>query len=174
MHTFLSGQEGPEPFLRRLQNRSYRYNGFNLLVGDGAAFFHFSSQGNGIQRLQPGIYGLSNRLLDSPWPKLLQGKRRLKALMAEKEHIEPADLLPILTDRTIAEDHRLPDTGIGIEKERMLSPAFIASPDYGTRSSSVLTISSKGVVQFTEYTWPTDGSGTDPVAVQTHQFTIGK
>ncbi len=171
---YLCAKAAPEPFLRHLQNHASRYNGFNLLAADRTSLFHFCSQGSGIRRLQPGVYGLSNRLLDSPWPKIIAGKRRLRSIMAEREHIEAEDLLPLLTDRTIAEDHRLPDTGVGIEKERMLSPAFITSPDYGTRSSSVLTISIKGVVQFTEVTWPADGSGPRPVSMQTHQFTIGR
>jgi uncharacterized protein with NRDE domain len=174
VRNYLSGQESPEHYLRRLQDRAAHYNGFSLLVGDGSTLFYYCSQGNGIQRLTPGLYGMSNRLLDTPWPKILQGKRRLKAILADHKLIESADLLPVLTDRTIAEDHHLPDTGIGIEKERMLSPAFITSPDYGTRSSSVLTLTPKGAVHFTEYTWPADGSGIDPVDVQSFQFTIGR
>jgi uncharacterized protein with NRDE domain len=160
--------------LRRLQEQVGRFNGFNLLAGDKSELFYLCSQGNGVQRLSAGLYGLSNRLLDTPWPKIIEGKRRLKAAIADNKPIEAAELLPILTDRSAAEDHRLPDTGVGIEKERMLSPAFITSPEYGTRSSSVLTITTKGGVQFTEYTWPVDGSGTDPVDVHSFQFTIGK
>jgi len=98
-------------------------------------------------------FGLSNHLLDTPWPKVERGKKALQALLARKQRPLPEDSFDILTDRTMPDDKSLPDTGVGLQWERILSPIFISSPTYGTRSSIVLMVDGKGHVTFIERTF---------------------
>ncbi len=88
--------------------------------------------------MSPGIYGLSNHLLDTPWPKVVKGKD---------------EFFDMLGDRTAPSDSELPDTGMGLQRERMLSPVFVSSPDYGTRSSTILLIDQDDSVTFMEKTF---------------------
>ena len=104
--------------------------------------------------LGSGIYGLSNRLLDSSWPKVEKGKEKLSKILGKKSFDEE-DLFQALYDDKIAPDEELPDTGVGIEKERMLSSMFIKSPKYGTRCSTVLLVDQANVVTFSERTFNT-------------------
>jgi uncharacterized protein with NRDE domain len=146
---YLRGREIPEAYLRRIAPDADRFNGFNLLVGDPGSLFCYSNRG-ARERLGPGIYGLSNRLLDTPWPKVERGKTALSALLEEKKGLSPERLFALLADRTRPPDNRLPDTGVGLAWERVLSPLFIESPVYGTRSSTVLLIDQRGEVTFAE------------------------
>lgn len=149
---YLRSRESPEAYLGRIAPGADRYNGFNLLVGNPEELFSFSNRGRREppQPLQPGIYGLSNHLLETPWPKVVLGKAGLKALLAGEAGVSPEALFGLLADRTRAPDDRLPDTGVGLAWERVLSPLFIESPAYGTRSSTVLRINRRGGVTFVE------------------------
>lgn len=146
---YLRSGEVPEAYLRGISSNSDRFNGFNLLVGDPGVLFCYSNRG-ARERLDPGIYGLSNRLLDTPWPKVERGKAALSVLLKDKKALSPEGLFALLADRTRPPDDRLPDTGVGLEWERVLSPLFIESPVYGTRSSTVLLIDRRGEVTFAE------------------------
>ena len=146
---YLRSLAPPGVYLDRVASEADRFNGFNLLVGDPDALFCFSNRG-ARECLQPGIYGLSNRLLDTPWPKVEKGKRGLKAILHDEKGVTPEALFKLLADRTPAPDDRLPDTGVGLEWERLLSPLFIESQAYGTRSSTVLLIDRNGSVTFIE------------------------
>lgn len=140
---FLRGAEAPGDYLARLESRAAEYNGFNLLAGDARSLFWFSNRsGEPPRRLEPGIYGLSNHLLDTAWPKVQRGKRELARLLAGPA--DPVPLLDLLLDRTLAADHLLPDTGVGAERERALSAAFILTPGYGTRASTALLLRPDG------------------------------
>jgi len=136
-----------------------RHNGFNLLAGEDGGAHWGSNRGPAARSLAPGIYGLSNRLLDTPWPKVL----RVKAAFADwcrrdgSEDLETAELFAMLHDRTEAPDDDLPSTGLAIERERLVSAAFIVSPVYGTRCSTVLTIGYDGNAHFTERTFDPEG-----------------
>ncbi len=165
---FLLGREKPAEYLNKLAAHAHRYNGFNLLVGQGASFCHYSNCSSGIRALEPGIHGLSNHLLDTPWPKVEKGKRALRALLAAKS-LSPKDLFSFLHDRTAAPDESLPDTGVGLEMERMLSPIFINSPDYGTRSSTIILLDRTGRVTFIEQSFR---NGTDDPAIMEHSFLL--
>ncbi len=148
---FLNSQISCAKFGEQLKRTAGRYNGHNLLYGDMEGIFCFSNVSNEIQNVSPGIHGLSNRFLDSPWPKVVKGKKTFKrCLDTELTH---EILLSLLTDREKPEDHRLPDTGVGLEWERMLSPLFIESETYGTRSSTVMTIDALNQIQVTERTY---------------------
>lgn len=147
---FLRGVESPEEYLRRLQARAAEYNGFNLLVAEGDSLWYISNRGGDIRELGPGVYGLSNHLLDTPWPKVVRGKQALSALLEDGAAPEPELLLEILAESDPAPDTALPDTGVGPELERALSSLFIRTPVYGTRASTVLLVDGGGVATFVE------------------------
>jgi uncharacterized protein with NRDE domain len=146
---FLTGSESAAAYIEGLSRKRQAYNGFNLICGDPGNLFVYSNRGK-MEKLGPGIYGLSNHLLDSPWPKIIKGRKALTAAMPNKGADLEAALFKILSDRKIAPDRRLPSTGIELEKERLLSSIFIQSPGYGTRSSSVLLMAKNRRVKFVE------------------------
>ena len=158
-------------YLDILRKKAGFYSGFTLLFGDTDRLFCFSNQGETPPLVQPGIHGLSNHLLDTPWPKVVRGKDRLKQLLSDDREPDIEELLDILTDRWLPDDHLLPNTGIGLEKERLLAPLFISGAGYGTRSSTVLIIGLDGTISFTERTW----RGTpDHGTTVSHRFRIGE
>lgn len=140
-----------------------RYHGFNLLVGDGSDAAFASNRASGALALGEGIHGLSNHLLNTPWPKLLRSKARLTEwLSGDDPAIEAA--FAFLADRAPASDSALPVTGISPQWERLLSSPFIVSPDYGTRSSTVLLIARDGSARFVERSFDADGDAVGQVA----------
>ena len=150
---FLCGREAPDDFRRRIESVAAAYNGFNLLFGTGRSLHYFSNCGDGGGELGSGIYGLSNHLLDTPWPKLERGRSALQQALDHGSEPTPDALLRLLADRTPAPDAELPDTGVPLEWERWLSPIFIAAPGYGTRSSTALVADSGGCAHMVEMTW---------------------
>jgi len=148
---FLAGDEAPQDYLARIAPRGSRCNGYNLLVGDGETLWWSSNMGGESRPLKPGVYGVSNHLLDTPWPKVGAGKTAL-ALALERLPDDRA-LFDLLQDDEIHADEDLPQTGIPLDWERLLSSAFVKSSDYGTRSSTVLSIGRNGWVIFDEQTW---------------------
>ena len=148
---FLMSSESPDVFIDTLRTRARNYNGFNLLVGSDQGLWWYSNRyDEQPQRIIPGIHGLSNHLLDTPWPKVERGKRALEHLIVGEKEILPEQVFPILEDRSPAADDELPDTGVGPELERVLSAPFIRTQYYGTRSSTVLLIERTGSVTFVE------------------------
>ncbi|MBT8357611.1 MAG: NRDE family protein [Deltaproteobacteria bacterium] len=147
---YLTGTETPRAYLKSIKTLAHRYNGFNLILGDASGLFYYSNRSNQINELKPGLYGLSNRLLDTPWPKLENGKAGLRKLLTGKRQIDIEDIFSLLSDRTVAPDDRLPDTGIGQMWERILAPIFITSDTYGTRSSSIIIIDKNQKAAVTE------------------------
>jgi uncharacterized protein with NRDE domain len=146
---YLTGLAGADQYLKKLSANAGCYNGFNLLLGDGKDLLVYSNRGS-AQKIPDGIHGLSNHLLDTPWPKIQRGKALLKKALAKKgDELEDA-LFALLTDRSTPPDRELPDTGVGLPWERVLSPMFIASSGYGTRSSTVLFIGKNGRIKLTE------------------------
>jgi uncharacterized protein with NRDE domain len=151
---YLKSQDTPQEYLEQLAPYEDNYNGFNLLVGDTQGLFYYSNYHRaGPKQLVPGYYGLSNHLLDSPWPKVERGKHKLQSLLNEDGQPQTEDLFTMLEDRTQAADEDLPNTGVSLEWERLLSPLFIESPHYGTRSSTVLQVDANYHVEITEKTW---------------------
>jgi uncharacterized protein with NRDE domain len=146
---FLTGSESAAFYVDKISRQAQKYNGFNLICGDHKDLFVYSNQGK-TEKLEAGIYGLSNHLLDSPWPKVIKGKKALKASMNLCGLDLEAALFAILSDRKTAPDQNLPATGVGLEKERWLSPIFIESPGYGTRSSSMVLIAKNKRVKLVE------------------------
>ncbi|HKK00591.1 MAG TPA: NRDE family protein [Desulfuromonadales bacterium] len=155
---FLSAAAMPQAFLAGLDPPAETYRGFNLLLGDGGNLFYTSNRDQGgLRSLSAGIYGLSNHLLDTPWPKVERGKAALSEALNRQPTPDENELLAILSDRTVAADDQLPDTGVGLAWERVLAPAYIVSPNYGTRSSSLLLIDECGHVMFVERTFADQG-----------------
>jgi uncharacterized protein with NRDE domain len=150
---YLTTDSSPRSYLKDVSKKGNSFNGFNLIVGDANGLFYYSNRTTSVQKLKPGLYGISNHLLDTPWPKVKKGKIRLQGQLNRKQKIDLEKIFEILSDRSLPPDDELPDTGVGLDRERMLSPLFIISPDYGTRSSSVVLIGKSGRVTFWERTF---------------------
>ncbi len=148
---FLAGKESAATFLEAQQAQAESFPGYNLLLDDGDELWASHNRGGGNRLLVPGLYGLSNARLDTPWPKVVRGKERLAALLHRSLTLE--GLFALLADTSTPNDEDLPATGVGLEWERYLASAFIMAPGYGTRSSAVLLIGYDGVVQFSERTY---------------------
>lgn len=150
---FLLGEDEPLDYAKKVLTRSAEYGGFNLLIGDMDQLVYCENMSNSLQIMPPGIYGLSNHLLDTPWPKVVTGKNQLRSLLGQWHSAANADsnkLLDLLTDRTAAEDDYLPETGVGLALERRLSPIFIESEFYGTCCSTALIIDRERRAKFHE------------------------
>ncbi|MEE8546524.1 MAG: NRDE family protein [bacterium] len=147
---YLLGKNDPVDYLKEVDSQKDSYNWFNLLVGDINRLYYYSNRSGETQNLEPGIYGLSNHFLNTPWPKVNRIKELLNGHMAEFSTPSTETLFEILANSERTEDDQLPDTGIGLDWERVLSSIFITSPTYGTRNSTVLIIDDKNKVTFAE------------------------
>lgn len=149
---FLKTDESAENYLQRIEAQKDDFSGFNLIVGEISArkneLFYYSNRGGKIQKLPSGIYGLSNHLLDTPWRKVEKGKEFLRENLFENFSKDVS--FQLLNDKTLADDEDLPDTGIGFEREKLLSAIFIETPIYGTRCSTVLTVNNDFKFDFEE------------------------
>ena len=159
---FLKGAGDAEEYLECLREAAGPFGGYNLLVGTPCRLHCYSSKTDEAVLLEPGVHGLSNRLLNTPWPKVVRGKQALERSLAAGDP-ELEDLFAILSDRTHPPDDQLPDTGVGLELERLLSPIFIESERYGTRSCSVLLVGRDGEARFVERSF--EGGRSSDVAV---------
>lgn len=148
---FLRGDETAETYVHRVAAMGDAYTGFSLLVSDGQRLCYVSNRDEQpYRRLAPGWHGVSNGLLDSPWPKLA----RLRSLAAAQVTETDADRqLAILADTMPADEAQLPDTGVGLAMERLLSPICIPGEHYGTRNSTWLRIDRAGI-RWEERLWP--------------------
>lgn len=167
---YLKGAMSPEDYMKTVESQAHRYNGFNLLVGDTRQLCYYSNRSRKPANLEPGIYGLSNHLLDTAWPKILRGKQQLAALVETGDTITHEKVCRLLTDRETAPAAQLPDTGVGLEWETLLAPIFISSPTYGTRSSSLLLIDYNGHIKMSEHTWQPNQS--EPKVQDEKLFTL--
>jgi uncharacterized protein with NRDE domain len=137
---FLRGDTTPADHTARVAENGASYNGFNLIVGDRDSAWYYSNRGGSPHALEPGIYALSNHLLDTPWPKLARTKAAFTNILRAAPTPDIEALFGALDDRSVAPDAELPDTGVGLERERFLSSAFIVGLTYGTRSSTVMVL----------------------------------
>ncbi len=144
---FLSGSQPIDQYLADVHGRAIEYAGFNLLLGTRQELWHYNANDTAPTRLSPGIYGLSNAQLDTPWPKLLKAKAALAEVLDDPH---PDALLAILGDAQPAAFTELPDTGVGLATESLLSSVFIASPSYGTRASTALIVHADGTRHMVE------------------------
>lgn len=146
---FLINNFTPENYAKQLIKTADNFNGYNLIFGTIDELFYFSNQTKKLEKLTSGIHGLSNHLLDTPWPKVEKSKKEFSAILSEKNPPKEK-LFNLLSDSEIFPDDKLPDTGLEISLERMVSPIFIKSEVYGTRSSTLIFIDNKNNVTFIE------------------------
>jgi uncharacterized protein with NRDE domain len=138
---FLVGGQPVAEFLLEVAGRASEYGGFNLLLGTAKTLHYLNASDPQPRQLSEGVYGLSNAGLDTPWPKLLKARN---ALAAQLHDPQPETLLAMLGDNEQAPTAELPDTGVGLATETLLSSVFIASPNYGTRASTVVIVNADG------------------------------
>jgi uncharacterized protein with NRDE domain len=143
---FLTQGDRPSAYFAGIAPQAHAYNGFSMLAADRRSLAFFSNRESVVRLIEPGLHGLSNELLDTPWPKVEKGKERLGALLDRP--FDPEAYLQLLGDTEPAHDPHLPDTGVGIEWERKLSSIRIADGDYGTRCSTVARIGADGKAEF--------------------------
>jgi uncharacterized protein with NRDE domain len=132
-----------------VEQRASQYNGFNLVAGNVNSLLYFSNYGKPTTKISEGFYGLSNHLLETPWPKIIRGKEKLKPVLSQSV-IDKQGLFEVLFDSERATDEMLPDTGIGLERERALSSMFIKSPGYGSRCTTIILVDRSNHVLFSE------------------------
>lgn len=160
VQNFLACSLSSEEYLKYLDREKEKYNGFNLIVGDPEKLYYYNNIEGEITEIQPGTHGLSNKFLNTSWPKVVKGRENLKAYSSKKKEVQLEELFAIMTDAEIALDEELPNTGVGIELERSLSALFIKMPNYGTRCSTVLLVDNDNQVTFAERTY-VDGEFSD-------------
>ena len=160
----LDSHDSVQEELTYLRKVGAAYNGFNLLFSDGERLGVYESVRSDGRELGPGIYGLSNHLLDTPWPKVQQGKARLQAALGHMS--DPDAALALLRDDLPALDEQLPRTGVTLEWERLLSSAFVRGINYGTRCSTVIRVDELGKAFFDEWSWDVSGLQVDRTSFQ--------
>lgn len=147
----------PVHYAKQVIAEAHKFRGFSFLAGNLNELAYCSNANldheNSLQTLNPGVYTLSNDVLDTPWPKAEYARKTLTAVLEQPGELSAETLLGILGSREQFLDHQLPDTGLGLEMERTLSPPFIVSDSYGTRCTTVLMIDAKGRATFTEQSY---------------------
>jgi uncharacterized protein with NRDE domain len=152
---YLSGAQSLEDYLAEAAGRAAEYTGFNLLAGDARHLYYLNSADPVPVRLEEGIYGVSNAGLNTPWPKLVKAKAALAGHLGDPQ---PSTLLQLLHDPTPAAQAELPNTGVGLATEALLSSVFISSPNYGTRASTVLIVNADGSRRMIEHSFGPSGA----------------
>ena len=158
---FILSDLDPASFLQSVHAEKEAYDGFNLLVSAGGDLFHYANLSGDITAVTPGVHGLSNHLLDTPWPKVERGKAAMERLLAKPRHALTDGLFEVLGDRQAPRDEALPQTGVSLEWERVLATAFISADGYGTRASTVVLVDCAGDVTFVERNFAPDGAPTE-------------
>jgi uncharacterized protein with NRDE domain len=146
---FLLENTEPKNYSKFLINKAGEFNGYNLIFGNVQKLFYFSNISKDFIEVKKGVHGLSNHLLDTPWPKVVKAKEEFEMLL-KKEKINEEQIFNLLYDNTTFEENLLPQTGLSIEMEKLVSPIFTITKNYGTRSSTVILIDYNGNVSFTE------------------------
>ena len=173
---YLTGQHKPHSYIQENAKRFDQYNGFNLLMADLSdpenAEMHWVSNrlmmGQNIrprkvfpeQALSPGVYGLSNAMLDTPWPKVNHRVAAFAQTLAmDSGQLKNSDhYLRLLADTHEASPQELPKTGVSNDWEKALSAAFIKTPSYGTRSSTILRVRKDGQFEMVERRFDANGT----------------
>ena len=152
---FLIENYSPSEYYNKIKTDADEYNGYNLITGNADDLYYFSNISHEFLQIGNGILGLSNGLLDTPWPKVMQIKKVFGEIIENLKN--PYLMIESLADNSPFHDELLPDTGIGIELERVLAPIFVRTPVYGTRCSTAILISNDGNVSFVERTYTGEG-----------------
>ncbi|TGD75872.1 NRDE family protein [Mangrovimicrobium sediminis] len=152
---FLTGSLSPGDYIAQIETRFADYAGFNLLLGAGDELWYASNAGGGARRLDPGFYGLSNALLDTPWPKVETARRQLRQVL--EQPLDHDALAGTLADRQQARESELALQGLEGEMERKFSAQFIVDPVYGTRACTSLWRDAQGTLHWREQAFAADG-----------------
>lgn len=155
--------------ISRIRNEAEDYSGYNLVVGTSEQLYYISNINGAGQRIQPGLHGISNAFLDTPWPKVELAKKEFSKAI-QTEEIDKEEIFELLNRSEPFPEEQLPDTGLSPEMEKAVSPVFIKTETYGTRSSTLLMIDKNGYVTFTERNYR-NGTG-DPLPDQSFEFKI--
>ncbi len=158
--TLLSASSVSE-HLHTLQDSTDAYGLYNLIAADHTGIYfqsNTSSTGQPIKtkKLKPGVYGLCNASLDTPWPKLTAAKYELQQVIKHAD-LSLDSLSTLLNQESRVNDEQLPETGIAIEWERSLSSQFIQLADYGTRAKTIILQDKKGYTQIREISYNAEG-----------------
>jgi uncharacterized protein with NRDE domain len=167
---YLRGEGSPEQYLKELEPKAREYSGFNLLLADDKSLWYASNRAEPFARpLPPGVYGLSNERLDTPWPKLRRVRRQFDPWLTSAREGSKEELFAILADTTQAGvDEQLPKTGLSPEWEQLLSSPFVLDEGYGTRCSTVVLLERTGVISLSERRFNPDG-----FAIGETEFVLG-
>ncbi len=152
---FLTSQIDPHEYLKNIQRCKDQYTGFNLLVGSASELFCYSNREPDIVRIESGVHGLSNGSLNEPWPKVAGGKSALAEKISYRA--SPEEMQSILLDTTTVNVDLLPDTGVGLEAEEMLSSRFIRTELYGTCTTTVLKFDNHHRIDWFEQSFDSKG-----------------
>ena len=168
---FVTSTLDPHSFLERVRTRRAAYDGFNLLVAANDALLHYSNVSDEITPLTAGVHGLSNHLLNTPWPKVERGKAALQGLLANQPGDLATGLFDVLTNTQPTPEEDLPRTGVSLEWERQLATIFIRAPGYGTRASTVVLMERSGKLTLMERNFAPDGAAAE---TRTLQLRVGE
>lgn len=149
VQNYLSSDLDPASYMENIADGGADYNGFNLLAGIYESLYYYSNREKLIRKVAPGVHGLSNSLLDVAWPKVSKGKKSLADCL-QQEDVQVEQLFAIMADRELPADQDLPRTGVSLEMERMLAPAYVVSQNYGTRTTTVILVDRNHKVRFWE------------------------
>jgi uncharacterized protein with NRDE domain len=164
---FLQQSDSVEDYLQRCEQKAFAYQGFNLIVGSVNQLYYYSNRHpEGIQKITSGLHGLSNRLLDTPWPKVQKGVQGLRQLLTTTPLPPYQMFFELLYDTIQPPDEELPATGVTLEQERLYSSLFIINQEYGTRSSSLVLVDQTGHVDFLERSFTPTGEITQTVHIE--------
>lgn len=162
---FLRGHMNPLNYLQDLSRSGSEYAGFNLLLGDGKELCYYSNVEGAPEQLTPGVYGLSNALLDTPWPKLDKGREQMRELVSDPrlaaDEQGHAILARVVSDRTPNPGHHFEDENLDPELASLLSAQFISSDQYGTRATTSLLLHNNGNISFGEQNFSARGKAAD-------------
>jgi uncharacterized protein with NRDE domain len=149
---FLTGKMDPSEYLQALEAQRFEYMGYNIVCGDRDRLFHYSNVSGRVTPLESGVHGISNALLNTPWPKVVKGVARIEQL-SEAQVVDQKPLFDVIMDQERADRSQVPrDTGMSEEKEWYRSSLFVNTPGYGTRTSTIVLFHGDGSIQFTERT----------------------
>lgn len=165
---YLEGSQAADAYLHQINASGIRYNGFNLLAGSADRLYYYSNYHRDIELLLPGFYGISNKLLETPWPKVVKGKQKIGPAFS-RSSLDVNEIFGLLYDDVTAPIEQLPDTGLPRDRERALSSMFIKAGNYGSRCSTVIAVDRDDNWLFAERTYdPVDFSHTD----RTYRFRL--
>jgi uncharacterized protein with NRDE domain len=149
---YLKSTYSPKEFVEKIADpNAEKYNGYNMLLWEQGQMFWYSNVNKMSLQISPGIYGLSNCILDTPWFKVEKSKSAFKDVIENKE-IDINKLFKVLSDRELSPDDSLPDTGLDFDTEKMISSVFVNTPSYGTVCSTIVLIDYNGKITFIERT----------------------